>query len=211
MQEPELDDLVDVGFDLVHELGFVAAVGQEDPHQVHQVLPGQHQPRLCAAGIELGQFLAQKGQQQADREGQGPPRDQARKSGRGPILGGVRPALEEGVALGFVQDQIQPQHRHIVPGPGLQAEQFTPQPLVRLPVDHALEQRGKDQRQVGRGRGCSRSGALFFFHHHLTKITRCRLACLCTGEPSLASASQPMGSRISSSTAALPESQPNCR
>jgi hypothetical protein len=60
LQETQFDHLVDRGFDLVDQLGFIRAIGQKHPHQLDNLIAREHQPGIAAAGIELGQLLAQQ-------------------------------------------------------------------------------------------------------------------------------------------------------
>ena len=65
-------------------------VGQEHPHHLDDLLPGEHQPGVGAMRIELGQLLAQQRQQQADVEGQRPSGDKSGHVVGALVLGGMR-------------------------------------------------------------------------------------------------------------------------
>ena len=171
-----------MGFDLVDQLGFVAAFGQEHPDQLDDLITGKHQARIAAARVELGQLLAQQRQQQAHRKRQWTPRHQARKLWRCVIFG-FRARAQEGIALGLVKHQLQAQHRHIVAHAGLQVEQGIPKAGVSFLIDHAFEQSDDQGRQIIR---CRRDVFKFLFcHPHLTKITRGKRACFACSWPSV--------------------------
>lgn len=73
----------------------------------------------------------------------------------------VRAALQEGIAFGLVQHQIEQQHGGLFPHPRLQTQQVGPQALVVIAVEHAFEQMHHQLRQLGHrrqraGRGLER-------------------------------------------------------
>ena len=79
-------------------------------------------------------------------EGQCPARDQP-----GQRVGVVRVGgalAEERVAFGLVDDDLQAQHVHVVPGLRLQLEQAAPRAVVRVAVDDALHELGDGERQI---------------------------------------------------------------
>ena len=59
-----------------------------------------------------------------------------------------RALAAERIAFGLIDDDLQSQHRDIVPDLRLQLEQVPPGALVRVTVNHALHQLGDGQRQV---------------------------------------------------------------
>ena len=107
--------------DLVGQPGLVAGRGEEHPDHLGDLLTGQHQPGVCALGVEFGELLAQQREQQADVEGQRAARDQPRQRVGVVRVGGA--LAEERVAFGLVDDDLQAEHVHVVPDLGLQLEQ----------------------------------------------------------------------------------------
>ena len=144
VQKPQFGHLVDGGLDLVDELGFVRAVGQEHAHQLHHFVSREHQPPrmgvLATACVELGEFFAQQSQQQTHGEGQRSACHQTGQAGRGFVVGRFGAALQEGIALGLVQHQLKVQHRHVITHPRLQVQQARPLAFVCVAVEHAFEQ-----------------------------------------------------------------------
>ena len=102
-----------------------------------------------ALRVEFGQLLAEQRQQQAHVKGQRAARDEP-----GQRLGAVvthlvgRALAAERVALGLVHDDLQSEHRDIIPHLRLQLEQVPPGALVSVAVHDALHQLGDGQRQV---------------------------------------------------------------
>ena len=62
--------------------------------------------------------------------------------------GSVGALAQERVALGLVDDDLQAQHVHVVPGLRLQLEQAAPRVVVRVAVDDALHELGDGERQI---------------------------------------------------------------
>src|SRR5260370_39904284 len=80
------------------------------------------------------------------------------KPGQRVLWGGVSvvrlamgPLAAERVAFGLIDDELQSQHRNIIPHVRLQLEQVPPGALVRVTVNDALHQLGDGQRQVRLG------------------------------------------------------------
>ena len=183
-EEAELDDLVDVGLDLVDQARLVGAFGQEHAHQLDDVVAPEHQAGVAAAGVELGELLAQQGEQQAHRVGQRPARHQSRQARRRVVVGGLGAAAQEGVALGLVEHQLEVEHGHVFAHPRLQLQQAGPLALVGFAVEHALEQADQQHREVGRrggGRGLGRAGGEVFVVHR--ELHRFSVVCSCFAEP----------------------------
>jgi hypothetical protein len=64
----EVDDLGDRPVDLVDGARLVGRVGEEGAQVVDDPLARHHQATLAARGVELGDSLAQQGEQQAHVE-----------------------------------------------------------------------------------------------------------------------------------------------
>lgn len=60
VQKPQLDHLVDRGLDLVDQPGLIRTIGQEHPHQFHDVVTTEYQACITTPCVEFGQFLAQQ-------------------------------------------------------------------------------------------------------------------------------------------------------
>ncbi len=110
-------------------------VRQVQPEHLDDLLAAQHQPGLGAAGVELGQPLAQQGQEHADVEGQGPPGDQPGQLD-GLVVG--REAAQVGVPSASSTSTWRPEHRHVVADLSAQVEQEGPGLLVGVAVDGPL-------------------------------------------------------------------------
>ena len=119
--------------DLVDQPGFVAGIGQENPDQVDDIVTADDQSGLVAAGIKFGEFLAQERQQQTDREGERAAGDQAGKLGDGILAIGAR--SQEGITLGFIENQIEAEHDKVIAHCRLQIEQALPQRAVFVAVE----------------------------------------------------------------------------
>ncbi len=83
---------------------------------------------------------------------QGAPCHQPRWLGCGLVFG-VGAGFQKGIALGFVQHQVERQHRHMVAHAGLQLQQGGPQRRVVVAVKHAFEQRNHQGGEVVAGLG----------------------------------------------------------
>ena len=153
-QEAEPLHLADVLVDLVDEAGLVARSRQEDAEHLGDLVAGEHQPRITALGVELGELLPQQREQQADVEGQRAARDQPGHRLGFALVG--RPLAEECVPLGLVDDHLQAEHLDVIPDTRLQLEQVLPGALVGVAVDDALHQRDDGGRQVRLGHGVLR-------------------------------------------------------
>jgi len=64
------------------------------------------------------------------------------------VVGVVGALAEKCVALGLVDDDLQAQHVHEIPGLGLQLQQAAPPAVMRVAVDNALHELGDDERQI---------------------------------------------------------------
>jgi len=124
---------------------------QEDTEHLGDLVAGEHQPRITALGVELGELLTQQREQQADVEGQRAARDQPGHRVGFALVG--RPLAEKGVPLGLVDDYLEAEDLYVVPDMRLQLEQVLPGALVGVAVDDALHQHDDGGRQVGLGHG----------------------------------------------------------
>ena len=141
-QEAEIDDLGEVAVDGRDQPRLVAAVGQEDAHQLDELVAAEHQPGVGADGVELGELLAQQGQQQADWKD-----SERRGTSRGTSspVSVDRATAQVGVALRLVDDHLQPEHGDVVADRGPQSQQLVPDLLVAVAVARALEQLNQDR------------------------------------------------------------------
>src|ERR1700733_7164903 len=69
-QKTKSNDFVQIDFDLVDKLRFIAAIRQKNAHQLDYVIERQNKSGFSPAGVEFGQAFAQKGKQETDRKGQ---------------------------------------------------------------------------------------------------------------------------------------------
>ena len=139
-QKAQIDHLGESRVHLVDQPGLVGAIGQEHSHQLGNLVAREHQPRVAATSVELGQALSEQRQHQAYRVGQRPARNEPRQARCAVGFVRVWAAFEEREALGFVQHQLEQQHGGLFPDARLQAQEALPQPLVVVAVKDALEE-----------------------------------------------------------------------
>ncbi|MNW56179.1 hypothetical protein D3C74_338860 [compost metagenome] len=146
-KEAQLDHATHVGLDAVARAGLVARLGQEHADQVHDLVARQDQAGVTALGVELREPLAQQSEQQAHVERQLAPRDEARDERAVALVLGLRTQVR--VPLGLVDHDLEAERRDEVPRLRLEREQVAPRARAGLAVDHALDERGHDERQLG--------------------------------------------------------------
>ena len=130
--EAEVHHLVDLRVDVVDQPGIVAGLGQEESHHLDDLVAAEHQARVGAGRVELGETLAQERQQHADVERQRAPRDQAGHLDG--VVGVDRAGPQEGVALALVDLDLKAQHGDVVAHRSAQFQHRVPELLVRVPV-----------------------------------------------------------------------------